>query len=157
AWAEAERQEALRHDVARATAAEIARTYVELRAAERRLALTDQSLELQRRTLALVRARVEAGLAPGRDQVRAPAAGAALEADVGPLRAQIERLRNALAVLLAEPPGALAELLRESAPIPAVRTGAAVGVPADLLRRRPDVRAAELLMVAATAEVGVAT
>ena len=157
AWAEARRQEALRREAARIAAAEIARTYVDLRATERRLVLTEQSLALQRQTLALVRARVDAGLAPGLDRVRAEAAVAVLRADIGPLRSQIGRFQNALAVLLGETPGALAQLLAPPAPIPAVRTGAALGVPVDLLRRRPDVQGAELLIVAATAEVGVAT
>ncbi|HEX7045365.1 MAG TPA: efflux transporter outer membrane subunit [Burkholderiales bacterium] len=157
AWAEAERQQALADEAARLTVAEIARTYVELRAAERRLQLTEQSLELQRQTLKLVRARVDAGLAPGLDQVRAQAAVATLEADLGPLRSEIGRLQNALAVLLGEPPGALAEMLAKRGSIPSVRTGAMIGVPADLVRRRPDVRAAELLVAVATAEVGIAT
>lgn len=156
AFAEAGRQEALRREVARVTSAEIAATYVDLRAAERRLELTRQSLELQRKTLALVRARVEAGLAPGLDQVRAQAAVAALEADIGPLRSEISRLANALAVLLGAPPGAFAGLIEDDVPIPSVRAGGALGVPLDLLRRRPDVQAAELLIVARTAEVGVA-
>ena len=156
AFAQAERQEALRREVARLTTAEIARTYIDLRAAERRLGLTLQSLELQRKTLALVRARVEAGLAPGLDQVRAQAAVAALEADVGPLRGETGRLANALAVLLGERPGSVAALIAPPAPIPSVQTGGALGVPLDLLRRRPDVQAAELLIVARTAEVGVA-
>lgn len=157
AWAEAERQAALAREAARITAAEIARTYVELRATQRRLALTEQSLELQLRTLQVVEQRVSSGLAPGLDRVRAEAAVATLQADIGPLRSQVERLRNALAVLLGEPPGALVEVLAGTAPIPVARTGAAIGVPADLLRRRPDLQAAELRIAAATAEVGVAT
>jgi len=156
ALAEAGRQEALRREVARLVSAEIARTYIALRATERRLELTRQSLGLQRKTLQLVRARVEAGLAPGLDQVRAQAAVAALEADIGPLRAEIARLANALAVLLGAPPGSLTEVTTAHAPIPSVQAGGALGVPLDLLRRRPDVQAAELLIVARTAEVGVA-
>ncbi|MGD9536844.1 MAG: efflux transporter outer membrane subunit [Alphaproteobacteria bacterium] len=157
AWAEAHRQEALQREARRLTAAEIARTYVQLRGTERLLALTEGSLELQRQTLELVTRRVEAGLAPGLDRVRAEAAVANLEADVGPLRSQADRFRNALAVLLAVPPGTIdLWLATPDNAIPRAGGGPAIGVPADLLRRRPDIQAAELRIVAATAEVGVA-
>lgn len=157
AWAEAARREALNHEARRLTAADIARTYVELRAAERRLDLTERSLELQRRTLSLVSSRVDSGLAPGLDRVRAQAEVSSLRADLGPLRTEVQRLRNALAVLLAAPPGAVNDLLSESTgEIPVSGAGRAVGVPADLVRRRPDIRAAELQIAVDTAEVGVA-
>lgn len=157
AWAQAARQEAQSHEARRLTAAEMARTYVELRAAERRLDLTERSLELQRRTLSLVSSRVDSGLAPGLDRVRAQAEVSSLRADLGPLQTEVQRLRNALAVLLAEPPGSVNELLSESTgEIPVSGTGRAVGVPADLIRRRPDIKAAELQIAVDTAEVGVA-
>ena len=157
AWARAEQQERLGAEARRISTAEIARTYIQLRAAQRLLTLTEELLDLQRRTLALVRDRVDSGLAPGLDQVRAEAAVASLEADLGPLRSEAGRFRNALAVLLAAPPGVLEEDLLPRAPIPVAETGPGVGVPADLLRRRPDVQAAELGIVASTADVGVAT
>jgi len=157
AWAEAARQQALGHEARRLSVAEIARTYVELRAAERRLDLTERSLELQKRTLSLVSSRVDSGLAPALDRVRARAEVASLRAELGPLRAQISRLRNALAVLLGEPPGTMNGLLGEDVgEIPASESGRAVGVPTDLVRRRPDIRAAELQIAVSTAEVGVA-
>lgn len=158
AWAEVARQEALHREARRLIAAEIARNYVELRAAERRLSLAELSLELQRRTLTLVEARVESGLSPGFDGVRAEAQVNLLRADLGPLRAQIDRSRNAIAVVLGLPPGALDEKLAVDEPeIPQAEAGPAVGVPAEMIRRRPDVQAAELALVAATADVGVAT
>lgn len=157
AWARAAREQALGHEARRLAIAEITRAYVELRAAERRLKLTLRSLDALRQTLALVDKRVEAGLAPALDRVRARAEVSTVEAQVAPLRAEIRRQRNALAVLLAEPPGAVNELLADrEGEVPSSTTGAAVGVPADLVRRRPDVRAAELQIAAATAEVGVA-
>lgn len=158
AWAEAARQQALGDEARRLSVAEIARAYVELRAAERRLDLTERSLELQQHTLSLVSKRVESGLAPALDRVRARAEVASLRAELGPLRAQARRLRDALAVLLAQPPGAVDELLTErTGEIPVSRTGAALGVPADLVRRRPDIRAAELQIAVATAGVGTET
>ncbi|MCE2510130.1 MAG: TolC family protein [Alphaproteobacteria bacterium] len=158
AWAEAARQEALHRETHRLIAAEIARNYVNLRAAERRLALAELSLDLQRRTLRLVEARLESGLSPGFDRVRAEAEVNVLDADLGPLRAEIDRTRNALAVLLGLPPGALDATLTVTEPvIPQARTGSAVGVPTEMVRARPDVQAAELALVTATAVVGVET
>lgn len=157
AWAEAQRQEALGREALRVTVAEIARTYVERRTAQRRLELAEQSLDLQRRTLQLVEQRVESGLAPGLDRMRARGEVASLTADLGPLRAQIDQLGNALAVLLGRNPGPLDGLLSVGGPIPSAGRGGAVGVPRNLLRRRPDVQAAELAIVAATADVGVET
>jgi len=156
AWARAEQEARLAAEALRISTAEIARTYIRLRAAQRLLNLTEALLELQRQTLEVVRERVRSGLAPGLDQVRAEAAVASLEADLGPLRAEAGQLRNALAVLLAAPPGALEEELAPRAEIPVAQAGASLGVPADLLRRRPDVQAAELAILASTADVGVA-
>lgn len=156
AWARAEQQGLLAVEAVRVSTAEIARTYIQLRAAQRLLSLTEELLELQRQTLGVVRERVSSGLAPGLDQVRAEAAVASLEADLGPLQSEAGRLRNALAVLLAAPPGALGDDLVQRAGIPVAAAGASLGVPADLLRRRPDVQAAELAIVASTADLGVA-
>ena len=157
ALARAGQQERLVAEAARLTTAAIGSTYIQLRGSQRLLALTEELLELQRRTLELVRQRVASGLAPGLDEVRAAAAVATLAADLGPLRSDVARQRQALAVLLAEPPGTLVDELQERAPIPDAGTGASIGVPADLLRRRPDVQAAELAILANTAEVGVET
>ncbi|MEX0922148.1 MAG: efflux transporter outer membrane subunit [Rhodovibrionaceae bacterium] len=157
AWARARQQEALEREALRLTAAEIARTYIELRAAQRRLALAETSLDLLRQTFDLVDRRVDTGLAPGLDRSRAQAAVSAFAAEIGPLRAQIGRFGNALAVLLDENPGALDPLLAEPRPLPLVERGAPLGVPRNLLRRRPDIQAAELAIVAATADVGVET
>lgn len=157
AWARVARQQALSHEARRLSVLEIATTYVALRAAERRLALTENSLELQRQTLSLVSSRVDSGLAPALDRVRAQSEVASLRANLGPLRTEVDRRRNALAVLLAEPPGAVDDLLAEHrGEIPSSETGRAVGVPADLVRRRPDIRAAELQLAVASAEIGIA-
>jgi NodT family efflux transporter outer membrane factor (OMF) lipoprotein len=158
AWAEAARQAALRRETRRTTAAAIARNYIELRAAERRRQLLETSLALQRRTLTLVRDRVQSGLSRQVDAMRAQAEVDRLRADLGPLSTEIARRRNALAVLLGAPPGELNPTLRAAEPeIPRTVGGTVVGVPANLLRRRPDIQAAELQLAVATAEVGVAT
>lgn len=157
AWARARQQESLEREALRLTATEIARSYVELRAAQRRLDLARRSVDLLQQTLDLVVQRVNSGLAPGLDRSRADAALAAFAAEIGPLQAQIGGFSNALAILVDEAPGALDGLLGEPRPLPLVETGAPVGVPRNLLRRRPDIQAAELALVAATADVGVET
>lgn len=156
AAARARRQEALGREALRTTTAEIARTYVELRAAQRGLALAEDILSLQRQTLGVVEQRVGSGLAPALDQVRARGEVAARIAELGPLRSRIDGLGSALAILLDETPGALGDVLAGGNGIPRADTGPAVGVPRDLLRRRPDIQAAELAIVAANAEIGVA-
>jgi len=76
---------------------------------------------------------------------------------LGPLRAQVRQQRNGLAILLGQHPGALPLKMPPVVAIPAAATGAAIPAPAEAIRRRPDVQAAEFRIVAAVAEVGVAT
>jgi outer membrane protein, multidrug efflux system len=157
AWARVAREQALSHEARRLAVFETASAYLALRSAERRLASTEQSLALQEQTLELVRSRVDSGLAPALDRVRAQAQVSALRADLGPLRADVDRSRNVLAILIAEPPGTLNALLADgTGDIPASAGGRPFGVPADLVRRRPDIQAAELQLAVATAEVGIA-
>ncbi|MFN4091155.1 MAG: TolC family protein [Alphaproteobacteria bacterium] len=80
-----------------------------------------------------------------------------LAAELPPVRTEIGRGANALAVLVGELPGALEDDLGPPRPVPVMDVGPAVGVPTELLRRRPDMRAAEFNLMRATAEVGVAT
>ncbi len=157
AEAEAFRQDALRQATALAVVGEAANIYASLRGAQLRLALTEESLKLQRQTQNLVEQRVAAGLAAGLDRVRAQAAVAALAADVPPVRTEIDRAVNALGVLTGALTDSLAERLATPRPVPVMAAGPGVGVPAELLRRRPDMRAAEFDLVRATAEIGVAT
>lgn len=142
-------------DVRRLTAAAIAQQYIELRRTQARLALLDTSLELQQQTLEIVEARRTAGLSADLDVQRAAADLARTRAQRGLLQNARARARNALAVLLGRPPDAeLAPPDREPT-IPSYASGPAVGLPAALLRNRPDVRAAEQALVAATAGIGV--
>lgn len=136
--------------------AELADTYVRLRATQERLALTEQSLRLQRRTRDLVREQADAGIATVVDAERANAAVAQLESQRPAQTAQIERLINQISVLLDRPPGALRNRLIDAAPVPVSDAGPDIGIPADLLRRRPDLRAAEQDLVAAVAQTDVA-
>jgi multidrug efflux system outer membrane protein len=136
-------------------AAEVARNYVALRGAQKRLAVARANLGYQTETLELTRVRLELGRGSELDVASAEARRAATEATIPPLVAAETIAANALAVLLGERPGALADELgfREVAPH---LTTLSVDSPAALLQRRPDIRAAERQLAAATARIGVA-
>jgi multidrug efflux system outer membrane protein len=136
-------------------AAEVARNYVELRGAQKRLRVAQTNLGYQQETLDLTRVRLELGRGSELDVASAAARHAATEATIPPLFAAESIAANRLAVLLGERPGALAAELgfREIAPH---LTTIAVDSPAALLQRRPDIRAAERELAAATARIGVA-
>lgn len=138
-------------------AAAAARAYVDLRAAERRLQIASDNLELQLQTLALARARLDAGLVVARDVAQAAASVETQRARLPVLGAARTAAANRLAVLLALPPGELPAELLAAGPLAVPPARVAVGTPADLLRARPDVRAAERRFAAAVARIGVAT
>lgn len=148
----------LRRDTGLTVVTDIARSYVTLRGAQQRLALTRESLALQRRTVEIVSSRVSAGLSPGLDLSRAEASVQALEADLRPIETEIRQSRDTLATLLGRRPGELGDLLPEDVglSVPVISATPVLGQPADLLRRRPDLRAAENDLHSATAAIGVA-
>lgn len=155
ARADAETAEALFRDAQVRVAAEVAREYFELRGAQWRLDVARRNLANQREVLRLTQIRLDLGVGYELDVASARARLAQTEATVPPLVAAERRAAHRLAVLLGLPPGALdAEL----APVPATpRVDAlAIGAPDELLRRRPDVRAAERALAAETARVGIA-
>jgi multidrug efflux system outer membrane protein len=155
AQAGAARSEALRNDVARLTVASVAETYIQLRRGAAQLELIDTSLDLQTQTLNIVRQRQQAGLAADVDVTRAAAEVASTRARRGPITLQLESARNTLTVLIGQPPHGVA--ITDSPNIPVFAGGPDIGMPGDLLRRRPDVAAAEQSLVQATAGIGVAT
>jgi multidrug efflux system outer membrane protein len=136
-------------------AAEVARNYVELRGAQKRLNVARQNLGYQQETLDLTRVRLELGRGSELDVASAAARLAATEATIPPLVAAETVAANRLAVLLGERPGALTDVLSYRDVAPHLTT-LAVDSPAALLQRRPDVRAAERELAAATARIGVA-
>ena len=137
-------------------AAEVARNYFELRGAQRRLAVARENLGTQHQTLQLTQLLDETGRGSELDVQRSRARLKATEATIPPLEAAEKQAGYRLAVLLSERPGALdAEL--KPATVATYAKALPIGDPAELLRRRPDVRAAERQLAAATARVGVAT
>ena len=137
-------------------AAEVAINYVQLRTFQKRLIWTENNLKLQQETLDLAQLKFSTGLGDGLDVDRAVYNLSSTRAQIPSLQSGMEELRNRLGVLLGEWPGEYTELLSTPAPIPASELEIAVGIPADLLRRRPDIRRAERLLAAQTAQIGVA-
>jgi NodT family efflux transporter outer membrane factor (OMF) lipoprotein len=157
AQAMAQAAEADRLGVRVSVAAEAADSYFRVRAAQRRIALAQEQIKTNAGLLKLVRLRLADGLASTRDVAQAEALLAQASATVPPLRTELALQLNRLDVLMGVQPGTHAGEL--SAPADA-QTLPAVSValgPADLLRRRPDVIAAERRLAAADASVGVAT
>jgi multidrug efflux system outer membrane protein len=136
--------------------AEVARTYFELRGEQARFAVAWRNVENQRATLQLTQARLEAGRSTELDTARAQAQLSATLSTLGPLEAAIARSIHRLGVLTGQQPDALRELLTPTRALPELPQLTAVGDPAALLRRRPDVRVAERELAASTALVGVA-
>ncbi len=137
--------------------ADTALNYVEVRTFQARLAAAEASLKTQDESYQLTLWRSQAGLD---DELAVYQARYNLEstrAQIPSLRTGLQEAMNRIAVLLGKEPGELHEILEESKPVPVSPAKVAVGVPADMVRRRPDVRRAERDLAAQTARVGVAT
>ena len=157
ATAEYQATEEDRNDVLIAVYAEVARNYIALRTAQTRLEASLHNIESQREIVELTKTRFKYGLASDLDVAQAEQVLAASEAVVPEIQIRLDAALHALAVLLGREPGALAGELSEPGPIPEVPDEVAVGVPADLVRRRPDIRRAERQLAAQTARIGIAT
>jgi NodT family efflux transporter outer membrane factor (OMF) lipoprotein len=149
--------EAARRDVIVSLIAEVARNYFELRGTQNQLAVARQNAENQQQTLDLTLALLEGGRGTELDTSRAEAQLNSTLATIPPLEATIKRALHRLAVLAGQEPTALVPELSPLLPLPALPTLVALGTPAELLRRRPDIRVAERDLAAATARIGVAT
>jgi NodT family efflux transporter outer membrane factor (OMF) lipoprotein len=144
-----------RRDLQVTAAAEVANAYLTLRTLQARIANAQADLASEQRSQRLIAARVRGGLVSGQDLAQQGSATSAEAAAIPVLEAQAEAQIHAIAVLTGQAPEALdAELGRAKAlpTIPAVPAG----VPSELLRRRPDIRAAERQLAASTADIGVA-
>lgn len=148
--------EATAGDVRLTLIADVARNYVELRGFQRQLAVARQQIASQQETLALTTARFGAGTGTGLDVARAETQLAATEATVPPLTTAMKERIHRLSILVGRPPGELMAMLAADQPIPVAAAIDQAGVPAELIRRRPDIRAAERQLAQATARIGVA-
>ncbi len=149
-------QEALR-DTMVSLLAEVALNYVEVRQYQRQLDIARTNLKVQQDSLKLATERYNAGLTTRLDVDQAQYSVADTESRIPALQIQLEQAKNRLAVLLGENPGELSTELKGTGKIPVGPVEVGVGIPADVLRRRPDIRRAERVLAAQTANVGVAT
>ncbi len=137
--------------------ASAANLYVTIRTLERRLLIARSNIETQQKSLEIARYRFEGGTTSKRDVEQARAILASTEATAPVLQIQLRQAKDALSVLLGMPPSLLAEQLQDrEGEIPAPPAQVATGIPVDLLRRRPDIRAAEYNAMAQCAQIGVA-
>ena len=136
--------------------AETAGAYFELRGSQQRLAIVGSNIAAQQRTLELTRRKVDAGLGRKIDQLRAEAQLDAIAAEVPALRAAIRASTYRLGVLTGRRPEEMADQVAASGTLPAAPRVIPVGLRADLLKRRPDIVAAERQLAAAAAATNVA-
>jgi len=136
--------------------ADVANTYIALRTAEERIRIAQENIDIQQQTLKIVEARFTYGTVTQLDVEQARTALLNTQATLPTLETQRRQARDALSVLLGMPPNDLGDLLDGPAAIPVSPPQIIVGIPADLLRRRPDIRSAELQAVAQSAQIGVA-
>jgi outer membrane protein, multidrug efflux system len=144
------------HDVLLSLTSDVAQAYIDLRGAQLRKSIVEQSLATERDVLTLTQQRWNAGLTTDLDVENAASEVRTTEAELPPLEREITQDINQLSELMSRPPDALRAELREAQPVPPVPPTVPIGLPADLARRRPDIRRAEANLHAATARVGVA-
>jgi NodT family efflux transporter outer membrane factor (OMF) lipoprotein len=135
---------------------EVARVYIQLRTSEERLVVARENAEIQRHSLRLAEERFKEGAVTKLDALQSRALLRTTEATIPKFESDIRRAKNALAILLGKLPGEIDAKLGGSGRIPQMPAEAAVGIPAELLRRRPDIRLAERRLAAQSAQIGVA-
>ena len=148
--------QAVRDGVALSVMAETASAYIQLRAAQQARLITEQNLQIARRSLELNETRLADGVATHLEIAEAASRVASLEARLEPLQWRERQMGNALALLAGQAPGSLQAELAEPAPVPQGPLRVPVGLPSELASRRPDIREAEAQLHAATANIGVA-
>lgn len=146
-----------RRDVLVSLLAEVARNYIELRGYQRRIEIAQENLSAQQKTLELTKNLLAAGVATDLDVARAEAQVATTASQIPSLQSSARQSIHALGVLLGTDPMALAPELSQPLPIPHAPPEVPVGIPSEILLRRPDLRRAEAQLHAATARIGVAT
>ena len=156
ATADATAAEESRRDVLVILLADVGNTYGQLRGFQKRLEIARKNIKTQQDTLDLTSARAKAGLATELDVSRAAAQLESTKAVVPTLVSGADVSIHSLSVLLGEEPGALRNELEKPAPIPPAEPDVQVGLPSDVLERRPDIRRSEAQLAAATARVGEA-
>ncbi len=146
-----------RNDVLLTLLGEVASGYIDLRSYQTQLEVTRNNLAAQTGTLKLTRARYEGGLASDLDVAQQEAQVAATASEIPTLETSCRQSIHSLGTLLGEQPDALSEELSSPAAIPIAPSKLPIGLPSELLRRRPDIRRDERKLAATVANIGVAT
>ncbi len=136
--------------------ADVANTYIEIRTLEKRLRIARENVETQKESLKITEVRFQHGLVPELDVEHARTLLHDTVASIPSLETQLRQAKNGLSLLLGLPPGDLADLTEGPSEIPVSPPQVVVGIPSDLLRRRPDIRGAEQQAAAQCARIGVA-
>ncbi len=136
--------------------ADAATDYIQIRTLEKRVEIARENLVTQQESVRLAELRFQGGTTSERDVEQAKSQLYNTQATIPVFEAQITQSKDALSVLMGIPPNNLSDILTGPSQIPAPPPQVAVGIPADLLRRRPDVRSAELQAAAQCAQIGVA-
>ncbi len=135
---------------------EVAATYVTIRELQQLIAISRRNAELQKQSLDLANQRLDAGVTTDLDVNEATVLYNNTLAAIPKYEAELAQAKNAMSMLLSEPPGGISWRMGGNTSLPRPPSEIAVGVPAQLLRRRPDIRAAEFLAAAQSAQIGVA-
>jgi len=135
---------------------EVARTYINLRTSEERLAVARANVKIQTESLRLAQAQFDTGAVTELDVFQSKALLRSTEATIPGIESEIRQAKNALAILLGKLPGEIDAMLAGPELIPQMPAEIAIGIPAELLRRRPDIRLAERQLAAQSALIGVA-
>src|SRR5262249_22501859 len=144
-------------DVLGSLLGDVAATYVGIRTTEQLIAIANDNIKKQQQALGIAQAKFKAGGTDERDVFQAQNVLAQTQAAIPQLTIQLEQLQNALSVLLGVPPRSFGlSFSRLRARLPQPPRVVAAGIPPDLLRRRPDIRAAELAALAQSAQIGAA-
>ena len=137
--------------------AEVVNTYATVREIEEQIRISRNNLQLQQQSYNITETLYRNGQDSELDMQQARTLLLSTQATIPSLEASLQQAKNALSGLLGKPPGYVDEMLTDGSGLPVVPANLAVGMPADMLRRRPDVRQAERLAMAQTANVGLAT
>jgi multidrug efflux system outer membrane protein len=146
-----------RRDVLITLAGDVGTNYINLRGFQQQVAIAKNNLEAQKRTARITHKRFEAGFVSRLDVANADAQVATTESQIPVLESSAQAAIFSLGVLLGREPAVLARELATATPLPPTPPEVPVGLPSDILRRRPDIRRAEAQLHAATARIGVAT
>ena len=143
-------------DILVSLTSEVASTFIRLRTSEERLAVARQNVVIQKRSLEIADVRFKAGAVTELDVTQAKALLRSTESTIPGFETDIRQAKNALAILLGKLPGQIDAMLGAPGLIPEVPAEVAVGIPTELLRRRPDIRFAERRLAAQSAQIGFA-